>query len=391
MNNANFEYHVATHIYFGDNQIQKLGAELAKHGSRVLLIYGSERLKSTPLYASILEQVKSAGLTLFEMGGVEPNPRHTTVDRAAGICRDKNIDVLLAVGGGSVTDCAKLTSPTVFHNGTCWDFLSGRAQMKKFLPIVTISTISGTGTDMDCLGIVNNIETREKTFFGNPALYPAASFLDPTETFTVSPYQTACGAIDAFIHYLEVYFMRPNLYVLDRVMEGFMKTILHFIPVVMKEPDNYEARGNIMWASSWTLNRFTFGPTNGTPFMCHWIEDEVSAKYDITHGLGLAIILPHYLEYCLNEKSAHLYHELAVNVFGLSPDLDPMEAGHQVIARLRKLFFETCGLKSRLSECGVTGTDKFPEMARVACRGGVIHGFVDLTQQDAINILTASF
>jgi len=325
------------------------------------------------------------------MGGVEPNPRHTTVDRAAGICRDKNIDVLLAVGGGSVTDCAKLTSPTVFHNGTCWDFLSGRAQMKKFLPIVTISTISGTGTDMDCLGIVNNIETREKTFFGNPALYPAASFLDPSETFTVSPYQTACGAIDAFIHYLEVYFMRPNLYVLDGVMEGFMKTILHFIPVVMKEPDNYEARGNIMWASSWALNRFTFGPTNGTPFMCHWIEDEVSAKYDITHGLGLAIILPHYLEYCLNEKSAHLYHELAVNVFGLSPDLDPMEAGHQVIARLRKLFFETCGLKSRLSECGVTGTDKFPEMARVACRGGVIHGFVDLTQQDAINILTASF
>ena len=185
--------------------------------------------------------------------------------------------------------------------------------------------------------------------------------------------------------------MRPNHYVLDRVMEGFMKTILHFIPVVMKEPDNYEARGNIMWASSWALNRFTFGPTNGTPFMCHWIEDEVSAKYDITHGLGLAIILPHYLEYCLNEKSAHLYHELAVNVFGLSPDLDPMEAGHQVIARLRKLFFETCGLKSRLSECGVTGTDKFPEMARVACRGGVIHGFVDLTQQDAINILTASF
>ena len=221
MNNANFEYHVPTHIYFGDNQIQKLGAELAKHGSRVLLIYGSERLKSTPLYASILEQVKSAGLTLFEMGGVEPNPRHTTVDRAAGICRDKNIDVLLAVGGGSVTDCAKLTSPTVFHNGTCWDFLSGRAQMKKFLPIVTISTISGTGTDMDCLGIVNNIETREKTFFGNPALYPAASFLDPTETFTVSPYQTACGAIDAFIHYLEVYFMRPNLYRMRRKTPPF--------------------------------------------------------------------------------------------------------------------------------------------------------------------------
>lgn len=138
----------------------------------------------------------------FRNGGVEPNPRHTTVDRAGGICRDKNIDVLPAVGGGSVTDCAKLTSPAVFHNGTCRDFPAGRAQMKKFLPIVTISTIFGTGTDMDCLGIVNNIGTQEKTFSGKPALYPSASFPDPTGTFTVSPYQTESGAIDAFVHYL---------------------------------------------------------------------------------------------------------------------------------------------------------------------------------------------
>lgn len=387
---ANFEYHVPTHIYFGDDQMKHLGSELKRHGQRVLLIYGSERLKKTPLYPVICDQAKAAGITLFEMGGVEPNPRHTTVNRAADICKREKIDVLLAVGGGSVVDCAKLVSPSAFYDGDCWDFLSGKATMERFLPIVTIPTISGTGTDMDAYGIVSNTETQDKTPFYHPALYPVASFLDPTQVFSLSPYQTACGAIDAFSHYLEVYFMRPNLYVLDRAIEGFMKTILHYIPIVMKTPDDYDARANIMWASSWALSGFTYGPTKGVPFMCHWIEDEVSAKYDITHGLGLAIILPHYLEYCLNEKSAPIYREFGINVLGLSPELSSLEIGKQSIDKLKKLFFETCGLKSRLSECGITDTDKFADMARIACRGGVMHGFVDINQQDVVNILTAS-
>lgn len=389
--NANFEYQVPTHIYFGDAQLKKLGTELQKHGRKVLLIYGSERLKTTPLYQAIQEQVKAVGLELFEMGGVEPNPRHTTVNRAAAICKREHIDVLLAVGGGSVVDCAKLVSPSAFHGGDCWDFLAGKAVMENFLPVVTIPTISGTGTDMDAYGIVSNTETQDKTPFYHPSLYPVASFLDPTQTYTVSPFQTACGAIDAFSHYLEVYLMRPNLYVLERTIEGFMKTILHYIPIVMKCPDDYEARANIMWASSWALSGFTYGPTNGIPFTCHWIEDEVSAKYDITHGLGLAIILPHYLEYCLNETSAPLYHEFGVNVLGISSDMAPMEVGRQSIEQLRQLFFDTCSLQSRLRDCGVPGTDKFAEMARIACRSDVVHGFVNINQQDVINILTASF
>ncbi|MBQ9405334.1 MAG: iron-containing alcohol dehydrogenase [Desulfovibrio sp.] len=387
---ANFEYHVPTHIYFGHAQLEKLGTELLRHGSKVLLIYGSERLKTTPLYQTIQEQAKAAGLALFEMGGVEPNPRHTTVNRAAALCKREGIEVLLAVGGGSVVDCAKLVSPSVFYEGDCWDFLSGKATMQQFLPIVTIPTISGTGTDMDAYGIVSNAATQDKTPFYHPSLYPAASFLDPTQTRTVSPFQTACGAIDAFSHYLEVYFMRPNLYVLERCMEGFLKTLLHFIPIVMHNPQDDDARANIMWASSWALSGFTYGPTQGVPFMCHWIEDEVSAKYDITHGLGLAIILPHYLEYCLHEASAPLYHEFGVNVLGLSPDLAPLEVGRQSIAALRRLFFEVCGLPSRLRDCGIANTDKFEEMARIACRNGVMHGFVTLNQQDVIRILTAS-
>lgn len=387
--NANFEYHVPTHVYFGDQQIEKLGAELKKHGSRVLVMYDSGWIKNTPFYAKVLEQIEKAELVLFEFGGIEPNPRHTTVNTAAALCKKEKIDVLLPIGGGSVIDCAKFTSAATFYEGDCWDFFTGKAQMEKFVPIVTISTISGTGTEMDAFGIISNEETKDKIPLYHPSLFPTASFLDPSITFSVSPFQTACGAIDAFSHFLEVYFMRPNLYLLNRVMEGFMKTIITYIPKVMANPQDYEARSNIMWASSWALNGFTFGPSKGT-FMCHWIEDEVSAKYDITHGLGLAIILPHYMEYNLNEKSAPLYYELGVNVLGIDPALDPMTVGKKSIEMLKDLFFNTCGLKSRLSDYGINDDSKFEEMARVACRGGEMNGYVDMTQQDVVNVLKMS-
>lgn len=385
--NANFEYRVPTHVYFGDQQLDKIGEELKKYGKRVLMIYDSGWIKDTAFYAKIVEKIKEENLELFEMGGVEPNPRSYSVNQAVEICRKEKIDVLLPIGGGSVVDCAKLTSTAVFHDGDCWDLVSGKAQMEKFLPIVVVATISGTGTDMDAYGIVSNVETHDKIPFYHPGLYPTATFLDPSITYSVSPYQTACGAIDAFSHYLETFFMRPNLYVLDRVMEGFMKTILHYIPKVMENPQDYDARANIMWASSWALTGFTFGPTNGVPFMCHWIEDEISAKYDITHGLGLAIILPKYLEYFLNEKSAPLFHELAVNVFDIDPKTDPIEAGHQCIEKMKDLFYNVCQLKPQFNDYIEMDESKFDEMAKIACRGDVIHGFVDMNQDDVKEIL----
>lgn len=384
--NANFEFYAPTKIYFGDQQIHKLGAELRQWGRKVLMLHGSERIKKTPLFEDIKAECRKAGLALFTMGGVEPNPRHSTVNQVAALCKKEGIEVLLAVGGGSVIDCAKFVSPAAFYGGDSWDFFSGKAAMQEFLPIVTIPTLSGTGSDMDAFGIVSNAETREKTPLYHPALFPKASFLNPQATFSVSPFQTACGAIDAFSHYLEVYFMRPNMPMLLGLMESFMRTLVRAIPVVMREPESYEARGEIMWASSWALNGLTFGPTQGTPFMCHWLEDELSAKYDLTHGLGLAIMLPHYLEYCLNEKSAPLYRDLAVQVLGIDAGLAPLDAAQAAIATLRTLFFSTCGLKSRLRDCGVQGDSDFAEMARIACRGGVMHGFVDLGQEDAVKI-----
>lgn len=391
MNNANFTFHVPTKIYFGDNQLSNLESELKKHGSRCLMIYGSSRIKKTPLYANIKQVAADASVILFEAGGVEPNPRHTTVNRMAAICKKENIGVILAVGGGSVIDCAKFVSAATFYDGDAWDFFAGKAKMERFLPVITIPTLAGTGSDMDAFGIVTNENTAEKIPLYHLSLFPVASFLDPTLTYTVSPYQTACGAIDAFTHYLEVYFMRPNMGVHILVMEGFMKAILNAIPRVLANPKDYAARADIMWASSWALNGFTFGPTGGVPFTCHWIEDELSAKYDITHGLGLAILLPRYMEYCLNEQTAPVFRDLAVNVLDVDPALPSMIAARKGIETLEKLFFETCGLKKRLRDCGISDDSRFAEMARIACKNGVIHGLVDLALDDAVSIYRKSW
>lgn len=386
-----FTFHVPTRVHFGPGQLDRLGGELAALGRTCLLVYGSPRIRSTQAFAGILRQAGENGVAIVEAGGVEPNPRHTTVNRMAALCREKGVDVVLAVGGGSVIDCAKFVCAAVHYDGDAWDFFTGRAKMERFLPLVAVPTLAGTGSDMDAFGIVSNTETHDKIPLFHEGLFPAVTVLDPTLTYTVSPFQTACGAIDAFTHYLEVYFMRPNLDVHLRVMEGFMKALLTALPRTLENPEDYEARASIMWASSWALNGFTFGPTHGVPFACHWIEDELSAKYDMTHGLGLAILLPHYMEYCLSERTAPVYRELAVNVLGLDGDLAPMDAARAAIEALRALFFRTCGLKSRLRDCGVEDDSRFAEMADIAVRGGTIHGMRDLTADDVVAIFKMAF
>lgn len=383
--NTNFTYQVPTKVYFGDNQLGNLGEELKRYGKRVLLIYGGGSIKRTGLYGNIIKEINKAGLELFELSGIEPNPRHTAVNAGADICKKENIDVLLAVGGGSVLDSAKFISPAAFYEGDAWDFFTGKVQMAKFLPIISVLTLSGTGSEMDPFGIISNVETDEKIPLSHPALFPKASFLDPTTTYTLNKYQTACGGIDAFSHFLEVYFMKPNLHLLESLNESFMKTILKYLPIALESPEDYDARANLMWASSWALSGLTFGAAN-QPFMCHYIEDELSAKYDITHGLGLAIILPRYLEYCLNDENAYIYYQFGCNVFGIDAKLPKIEVAKKSIEFLKTFFFDTCGLQSTFSKIGIKDDSKFDQMAEIACRGGVLHGFADLNKQDIINI-----
>ena len=294
--------------------------------------------------------------------------------------------MLLAVGGGSVIDATKFIGAGTFYDGDPWELSTGKGEIKACLPIVTVLTLSATGSEMDMGGVISNPETKDKLGRLDPHMLPKVSFLDPVNTYTVSAYQTACGSADILSHLFEVYFnMQPDLYMLDCFMEGLMKTVIRYTPVAIEKPDDYEARANLMWASSWAINGFVNGGKE-QEWTCHPIEHEVSAIYDITHGLGLAIITPRWMEYCLDETTVSKYRQFAVNVFGIDENEPPMSAAKAAIAKLSDFLFGTLGLKSTFSALGIDDSN-FALMARKACEGKAIHGFKTLTPDDVEKIL----
>ncbi len=382
----NFVYDIPVKVYFGENQLIHLGDELKKFGKRVLMTYGGGSIKKIGLYDKVMDEMQKAGLEVFELSGIEPNPRIDSVRKGAQMCKDHNIDVLLAVGGGSTIDATKFMAAGAFVEHDPWDFFNEkRAPINKALPIVSILTLSATGSEMDTGGVVSNPETNDKIGRLDPHLLPKVSFLDPTLTYSVNQYQTACGSVDIMSHIIEVYFnMEPDLYMLDCFMEGMLKTVVKYAPIAMKEPDNYEARANLMWTSSWAINGFINGG-RAKAWSCHPMEHELSAYYDITHGLGLAILTPRWMEYCLDENNVSKYVQFATNVFGVNPDQDPMSIAKEGIKRLYDFFFKTLCLKSTLSELGI-GKENFAVMAKKACGGKLLKGFKTLSPEDVEKI-----
>lgn len=377
----NFIYDIPVKVYFGENQLHHLGEELSKYGKRVLLTYGGGSIKKIGLYDAVVKEIKAAGLELFELSGIAPNPRIDSVREGARMCKEHNIDVLLAVGGGSTLDATKWMAAGACVEHDAWDFFSKWSPVEKALPVLTVLTLAATGSEMDSGGVISNPETQDKIGRMEQPLLPKVSFLDPTLTYSVNAYQTACGSADMLNHILEVYFnMDQDLYMLDCFMEGMMKTIIKYAPIAMAEPNNYEARANLMWTSSWAINGFINGGKQQA-WSCHPMEHELSAIYDITHGLGLAILTPRWLEYCLDETTVSKYVQFGVNVFGIDSTLDPMVIAKMSIEKVSQFFFETLGLDDSFTKVGIEAKN-FPIMAKKACGDAIISGFKPLNQND---------
>lgn len=379
-----FVYTVPTKVYFGD-QLDHLGEELKKLGKRVLLTYGGGSIKKSGLYDRVVGEIRAAGLELYELSGIAPNPRVESVRRGAQMCKEHHIDVLLAVGGGSTLDATKYMAAGAKADFDPWKFFSERAPIEEALPVVTVLTLSATGSEMDGGGVVTNPETNEKIGRMEDILRPRVSFLDPALTRSVSKYQTACGAADILSHVMETYFtVQPDLYLLDTVMEGLMRTVVKFAPAALADPDDMQARSELMWASSWAINGFITGAKTHA-WSVHPMEHELSAFYDITHGLGLAILTPRWLRYCLNEKTRFRYVSFGVNVFGIDRSLPPEEIAERAICALSDFLFGALGLDERLTDIGI-GEEHFDEMAKKAVGGGTLNGFVPLTADDVKKI-----
>lgn len=382
----NFVYDIQTKVYFGKDQLGNLAPELKKYGKKVLLTYGGGSIKKNGLYQRILDELDKGDFEVCELSGIDPNPRVSSVNKGAEICKKENIDVLLAVGGGSVIDCTKYIGAAAYYDGDAWDIMLKKVDVQKALPIFTVLTLSATGTEMNAAGVISNPETNDKIGLIFPPLRPKVSFLDPTLTYSVSKYQTACGSADILNHIFEVYFnMDDDLYMLDTVMEGLMKTVIKYAPIAYHDGNNYEARANLMWASSWAINGFVAaGKTHD--WTCHPIEHELSAYYDITHGLGLAILAPKWLEYSLSDKTVSKYKQFGVNVFNIDENLDPMEIAQLAIEKVKTFLYEDLHLDSTLSAINIDD-DKFEIMAKKACNNDKINGFKTLYPKDVVNIL----
>jgi len=381
----NFRFCVGTDILFGKGQVEKLPEVLAPFGKKVLLVYGGGSIKKTGLYDRVLSLLKD--FEVFELSGIEPNPRVESVYAGAKICKEQKIEAILAVGGGSTIDCSKAIGAAAHYDGDAWDLILEPSKIRKALPIVTILTLAATGSEMDAGGVITNLKTKEKLGFMNPLVLPKASILDPTNTYTVSAWHTAAGAADIMSHILEVYFGHQEAFIADRISEALLKTVIHYAPIAIREPENYEARAQLMWASTLALNGLT-STGKMCAWTCHPIEHEISAYYDITHGVGLAILTPRWMRYALNEKTADLFATYAVNVWGFAPSEDRFRLANAGIDAT-EAFFKSIGIPMTLGEMRIN-SEHFQAMAEHAVSvGSLQYAFVPLVPQDVVKILTA--
>jgi len=376
-----FVFQNTTKLVFGQDQLSSLGQELKKYGSNVLLTYGGGSIKKMGLYDKVVAEVKNAGLELFEFGGIEPNPRIESVNAAAALCKEKKIDVILAVGGGSTIDASKFIAAGTYYDGDVWDLVVGEAEFTQALPLLTILTLSATGTEMNSGGVISRVSTHEKYGNGHPIMLPKVSFLDPSNTFTVNAFQTAAGAADILSHVIEQYFnLDTELDIVDEMMESIMRSVIKNAPIALKEPTNYEARANLMYASTWALNGFVRGGKRQA-WTVHPMEHELSAYYDITHGLGLAILTPPWMNYVLSEQNVLRFKRFATQVFNIDSNQDDMKIAQAGIKALSDFLQNVLQLPGNLSLIKIDDT-YFKEMARKACDDSEIQGFMTLTQKD---------
>lgn len=380
----NFRFNAYTEMLFGRGEINKLPEALSRHGKNVLLAYGGGSIKKNGIYDSIQELLKD--FNIVELSGVEPNPRIETVRRGVELCRENNIDVILAVGGGSTIDCSKVVAAGYHYEGDTWDIVLDSSKITKALPIVTILTLAATGSEMNKGAVISNMTTNEKLGTGAVCMAPQTSILDPEYLYTLPAIQTAAGTADIMSHLFENYFKKTkDAFVQDKMAEGLLETCIKYCPIALEDPTNYEARANLMWASSMALNGLTGSGKSGA-WTCHPIEHELSAYYDITHGVGLAIVTPSWMRYILSEETVDKFVDYAINVWHLEAKEDKFALANEAIDATEN-FFKECGIPMTLREVGIDDS-KFKEMAAGAVKhGGLQNAYVSLNEEDVYKIL----
>ncbi len=385
----NFVYEIPTRVYFGPDCLENLGAEIKRLGTKLLFVYDGDYIKANGVYDAVINAGKEYGFDIVEFTKVKPNPRHTDVQEGVNLCKKEGCDVILAVGGGSTIDSSKvISSCAVLPDVPVWDVVIGKIPTQGALPLLTISTISATGSEMNRGAVISNLETNDKQSLRRVTHRPKVSFLNPNIPMTVPKFQTACGSVDIMCHTIENYFCDDDcLYMLDTVMEGIIRTVYKYAPIAYNEPKNYEARANLMWASPWAINELIMGD-KGNTWTIHPIEHEISAYYDITHGLGLAILMPRWLRHIIDEKSLPRFRQLGIYAFDLDRNLPDREMAEKVIETIEEFSYKTLGLTSNFTDLGIDDKN-FEEIAgKLATDNGYFSsGYRKLSKDELVQIL----
>ncbi|SXF99593.1 oxidoreductase YqhD [Klebsiella variicola] len=379
----NFTFYNPVRIHFGRNQVTQIAQEIPE-GARVLITYGGGSVKAN----GILDRVKAnlSAATIFEFGGIEPNPHYETLMKAVSIVKTEKIDYLLAVGGGSVIDGTKFVAAASQYDGEAWDIIETRgACVDSALPLGCVLTLAATGSEMNSGAVVTRAETQDKLFFFSTHVLPRFSILDPENTYTLPAKQTANGVVDAFVHVLEQYITYPvDAQVQDRMAEGILNTLKEEGPKALSAPDDYAARANIMWSATMALNGLLSAGVP-TDWATHLIGQELTGLYGLDHGQTLAVVIPAVWKYKLAEKREKLA-QYAARVWNIPHDTSERMAEQAIHAT--EQFFENLGIHTRLSGYGLSAeiipkvTAKLEEHGHTALGE---HG--NITPEDVARIL----
>lgn len=380
----NFIFQNPTKIIFGRDTERQVGREVKQYADRVLLHYGGGSIKRSGLYERVVASLKEAGVDFIELSGVQPNPRVSLIREGVELCRKHGIRFILAVGGGSVIDSAKGIAVGVPYEGDVWDFYLQKAVITEALPIGVVLTIPAAGSETSPASVVTNEEGALKRDIGTDLIRPKFAILNPELTFTLPPYQTACGAADIMAHVMERYFTRVKQTDLtDRLCESTLKTVIKYTPLALQNPTDYAARAELMWAGT-VAHSDLLGTGRIGDWASHLIEHELSGIYDVAHGAGLAVVFPAWMQYVYQED-VQVFAKFAVRVWGVEPDFDDPESTALAGIERLKAFFRSIGLPVTLTELKV-GTDRLEEMAAKCTERGPVGNFKRLDREDVYRI-----
>ena len=384
----NFTFYSPTYFVFGKDQELEAGKYVKRFGgTKALIHYGGGSVVRSGLLDRVKASLEAEGIAYVELGGVMPNPRSGLVYQGIELCRKEGVDFVLAVGGGSTIDSSKAIAAGTIYDGDFWDFYMGKT-VEKALPVGTVLTIAAAGSE----GSPDSVITKEEGMFKRGAsgegFRPAFSILNPALTQTLPPYQTACGITDIMAHLFERYFTNTkDVEVTDRVIEGLLMTMIHEAPKVIANPNDYEARANIMWAGMLAHNNCC-GVGREQDWASHNLEHELSALYDCAHGAGLAVVFPAWMTYNMNHDVMR-FAQVANRVWGCPMDFQHPEITAKAGIDAFRAFLKSIGMPQSLSELGGKEED-IPYLAHTAAFGngnqGTLGGFVELQAQDMANI-----